>query len=563
MLGLPWDAKIDMWSLGCLLVELMLGYPLFHGSSVAAVLAAQQAVLGPHPDKILEQSPRETARMYFAPNGVLYVVDPHHRPPGAYELVPTRTSLEALLNCHDEKLLDFLTQLLTYDAAERPSAKQALQHPFISSHLAERQQQQQYAQNAHRSKARQRSSSDELVEKARKADGPVSSSDEADGASSPVGSWSGHNDPQRAIGHTDYVAGYDSSFSSVSHTGSSVASSAENSPQGSPQTTPRTLNMQGRGGGGAGGRHHHASRGKDGGARGPGVPEEFRNAIVNRHDARGGRNSHDWKERIVRFLKPAQIGGASSSGGSRGKLGGQSSSGSGGEGSPQGSPDGSFTRGSPDLSPEGGGGGVAKSDGYVNTSKQQSPPNDEQPASISENSRPPTSGGRGGGGGGGGGHGHAGGGGGGGGDGLANSIDHLMVDPRPREVGQAWMSGGDANSDGGAGSGNEQPGPLEGLRQLTQPFLTNLGGASSGCGASDAGQSDASDMSIGPTVLSSSVGTNNLSLSDGFAQPPGGFGFTPIPGSPATVPARPGSMNPAQARTKGTKNASPPAKGAK
>ena len=29
-------------------------------------------------------------------------------------------------------------------------------------------------------------------------------------------------------------------------------------------------------------------------------------------------------------------------------------------------------------------------------------------------------------------------------------------------------------------------------------------------------------MSIGPTVLSSSVGTNNLSLSDGFAQPPGG-----------------------------------------
>ena len=161
---------------------------------------------------------------------------------------------EALLNCHDEKLLDFLTQLLTYDAAERPSAKQALRHPFISSHLAERQQ-QQHAQNAHRSKARQRSVGDELVEKARKADGPVSSSDEADGASSPVGSWSGHNDPQRGDRHTtDYVAGYDSSFSSVSHTGSSVASSAENSPQGSPQTTPRTLNMQGnRGGGGAAG----------------------------------------------------------------------------------------------------------------------------------------------------------------------------------------------------------------------------------------------------------------------------------------------------------------------
>ena len=77
-----------------------------------------------------------------------------------------------------------------------------------------------------------------------------------------------------------------------------------------------------------------------------------------------------------------------------------------------------------------------------------------------------------------------------------------MVDPRPREVGQAWRSGGDANSDGGAGAGNEQPGPLEGLRQLTQPFLTNLGGASAGCGAAaDGSAAGAADSTVAAALI--------------------------------------------------------------
>ena len=41
MLGIVFDEKIDMWSLGCLLAEMLLGFPLFHGASVPKVLAAQ------------------------------------------------------------------------------------------------------------------------------------------------------------------------------------------------------------------------------------------------------------------------------------------------------------------------------------------------------------------------------------------------------------------------------------------------------------------------------------------------------------------------------------------
>jgi serine/threonine protein kinase len=35
-----WDGKIDLWSFGCLLAELVLGAPVFHAPSVESVLAS-------------------------------------------------------------------------------------------------------------------------------------------------------------------------------------------------------------------------------------------------------------------------------------------------------------------------------------------------------------------------------------------------------------------------------------------------------------------------------------------------------------------------------------------
>ena len=105
MLGIPYTTAIDMWSLGCLLAELVLGHPIFQGSSVAAVLAAQQAVLGPHPDSLLRRASPDTLRMYFSPSGSLYTLDPHGKPQGAYEIIPNPLPLAKLLNTHDEQLV--------------------------------------------------------------------------------------------------------------------------------------------------------------------------------------------------------------------------------------------------------------------------------------------------------------------------------------------------------------------------------------------------------------------------------------------------------------------------
>jgi len=40
LLGLPYDLAIDMWSLGCILVEMHTGEPLFAGSNEVCLLFA-------------------------------------------------------------------------------------------------------------------------------------------------------------------------------------------------------------------------------------------------------------------------------------------------------------------------------------------------------------------------------------------------------------------------------------------------------------------------------------------------------------------------------------------
>ena len=129
MLGLPWGDTVDMWGVGCILAELVLGQQLFHGPSVEHVLAAQQAVLGPLPDAMIRAS--ATRNLYFTPQGTLYTIDPPGYPPGAYRLLPVQTDLETLLDVDDEHFLDFLSQLLSLDPATRLTARGALSHRWL------------------------------------------------------------------------------------------------------------------------------------------------------------------------------------------------------------------------------------------------------------------------------------------------------------------------------------------------------------------------------------------------------------------------------------------------
>lgn len=56
LLGIPYDLAIDMWSLGCILVEMHTGEPLFSGANEIDQMNKIVEVLGMPPKHLLEQA---------------------------------------------------------------------------------------------------------------------------------------------------------------------------------------------------------------------------------------------------------------------------------------------------------------------------------------------------------------------------------------------------------------------------------------------------------------------------------------------------------------------------
>eukprot|EP00697_Spironema_sp_BW2_P006146 gnl/Spiro4/18562_TR9948_c0_g1_i1.p1 gnl/Spiro4/18562_TR9948_c0_g1~~gnl/Spiro4/18562_TR9948_c0_g1_i1.p1 ORF type:complete len:620 (+),score=137.13 gnl/Spiro4/18562_TR9948_c0_g1_i1:71-1930(+) len=129
ILGLPYNQKIDIWSLGCILAELLTGQVLFQNDSIATLFARIAAVIGPFDGKLLRDA--RHAPKYFTRRGELYEKS-KSKPNVIYILRPKRTNLRARLKTSDELFLDFVSSLLTINPANRPSASEALRHPWLS-----------------------------------------------------------------------------------------------------------------------------------------------------------------------------------------------------------------------------------------------------------------------------------------------------------------------------------------------------------------------------------------------------------------------------------------------
>jgi len=161
ILGLPYDQKIDLWSLGAILAELLTGYVLFQNDSVPSMLARIIGIFGPFPADMLARG--RHAHKYFA-NGVrpnpnpspnphphpIPHPHPHHHPHphphpnpnqvvferdrhGRVELLqPKPSPLRHRLHTDDELFISFIGTLLRLHPDDRPTAEQALQHPFIT-----------------------------------------------------------------------------------------------------------------------------------------------------------------------------------------------------------------------------------------------------------------------------------------------------------------------------------------------------------------------------------------------------------------------------------------------
>jgi len=126
ILELGWAQPCDVWSVGCIMFELYLGFTLFQTHDNREHLAMMEKILGPFPQAMT----RRTKTKYFN-NGRLIWED--HTSAGKY----VRENCKVLKKYQQtdgedhENLFDLIQSMLIYDPSERISLDEVLRHPFF------------------------------------------------------------------------------------------------------------------------------------------------------------------------------------------------------------------------------------------------------------------------------------------------------------------------------------------------------------------------------------------------------------------------------------------------
>lgn len=132
ILGLPYDCKIDLWSLGCIAYELFTGSVLFSNDSIPSLLARIIGIIDDIPERMLEDG--KDVWKYFTARGIVYSTEPPSEDGGEDRMIlfyPKQTSLWHRLRTAPSEFIDFISTLLQLDPNERPTAQQAQEHPWL------------------------------------------------------------------------------------------------------------------------------------------------------------------------------------------------------------------------------------------------------------------------------------------------------------------------------------------------------------------------------------------------------------------------------------------------
>ncbi|CAG0919417.1 unnamed protein product [Notodromas monacha] len=160
-LGLPFSEAIDMWSVGCVIAELFLGWPLYPGSSEYDQIRYISQTQGLPPEHMLNNASKTRRFFYRDLENASY---PFWRlkTPEEYEVetsVKSKETRKYIFNCLDDigqvnvptdleggellaekadrrEFIDLLKRMLTTDQERRIVPAEGLTHPFVSlAHL--------------------------------------------------------------------------------------------------------------------------------------------------------------------------------------------------------------------------------------------------------------------------------------------------------------------------------------------------------------------------------------------------------------------------------------------
>ncbi|KAK9712192.1 Protein kinase domain [Popillia japonica] len=162
ILGLPFCEAIDMWSLGCVVAELFLGWPLYPGSSEYDQIRYISQTQGLPTEHMLNNASKTTKFFYrdmesTYPFWRLKTPEEHEAETG----IKSKEARKYIFNCLDDigqvnvptdleggqllaekvdrkEFIDLLKRMLTMDQERRTTPGEALNHPFVRlSHLVD------------------------------------------------------------------------------------------------------------------------------------------------------------------------------------------------------------------------------------------------------------------------------------------------------------------------------------------------------------------------------------------------------------------------------------------
>jgi len=135
LLGLGWDEVSDLWSIGCILMELYAGRQLFETHAEIEHMALIQRIIAPLPDSMLERASDEVRKRYLAKDsrtGRWRLPWPERSSsPSSERHVCSQLRLRDQTPPEHSALTDFCETLLMLDPGKRPHAVNTLRHPFF------------------------------------------------------------------------------------------------------------------------------------------------------------------------------------------------------------------------------------------------------------------------------------------------------------------------------------------------------------------------------------------------------------------------------------------------
>jgi serine/threonine protein kinase len=155
VLNLDYDGRADIWSFAAVLFEISCsdGHVLFHSDDNVELLARISSICGPIPQWMIEKG-KDSSKYFYGPYLVRDVVVENSSTEQEQQsdrvvtvLYPRSSSIEQQMQNHwypinpeeqsmpSSSLIDFLQFLLEIDYKKRPTAKQALKHPWLASAL--------------------------------------------------------------------------------------------------------------------------------------------------------------------------------------------------------------------------------------------------------------------------------------------------------------------------------------------------------------------------------------------------------------------------------------------